>query len=139
MTKIRETPLGNSLLPIATNLCSIGLLTCVLSWAQLFVITWTVVHQAPTAVGFPRLEYWSVLPVLLKPSLPKLHIPAQTPGPAEAPLGPSFSSPVDRDSAEAGPILMLLATLPPLAHCSPQPSGSCLPFYRQKLRLRKLR
>ena len=29
--------------------------------AQLFVTPWTVVHQAPLSMGFPRQEYWSVL------------------------------------------------------------------------------
>ena len=27
-----------------------------------FVIPWTVSHQAPLPVGFPRKEYWSRLP-----------------------------------------------------------------------------
>ena len=49
---------------------------------------WTVAHQAPLSVGFPRQKYWSVLRVLLpKPSLPNLHIPAQTLGPARGPFG----------------------------------------------------
>jgi len=35
------------------------LLSCV--W--LFVTTWTVAHQAPLSMGFPRQEYWSRLPL----------------------------------------------------------------------------
>ena len=35
---------------------------CVLSHVQLFVSTWTVVHQAPLSMGFPRQENWSALP-----------------------------------------------------------------------------
>ena len=38
---------------------------CVLSRfsrVQLFVTTWTVVHQAPLSMGFSRQEYWSGLP-----------------------------------------------------------------------------
>ena len=27
-----------------------------------FVIPWTVAYQSPLSVGFPRQEYWSVLP-----------------------------------------------------------------------------
>ena len=27
-----------------------------------FVTPWTVVHQAPLSMGFPRQEYWSGLP-----------------------------------------------------------------------------
>ena len=36
---------------------------CVLSRVQLFAIPQTVAHQAPLSMGFPRLEYWSVLPL----------------------------------------------------------------------------
>ena len=32
----------------------VELLSCV----RLFVTQWTVAHQAPLSVGFPRLEYW---------------------------------------------------------------------------------
>ena len=32
-----------------------------LSQVQLFVTPWTIVHQAPLSVGFPRQEYWSRL------------------------------------------------------------------------------
>ena len=33
-----------------------------LSRVQLFATPWTVVHQAPPSMGFPRQEYWSGLP-----------------------------------------------------------------------------
>ena len=33
-----------------------------LSCVQLFVIPWTVAHQAPLSMEFPRQEYWSGLP-----------------------------------------------------------------------------
>ena len=29
---------------------------------QLFATPWTVAHQAPLPMGFPRQEYWSDLP-----------------------------------------------------------------------------
>ena len=32
------------------------------SCVQLFVTLWTVAHQAPLSMGFPRQEYWSELP-----------------------------------------------------------------------------
>ena len=32
---------------------------CVLSHAQLFVTPWTVTHQDPLSMGFPKPEYWS--------------------------------------------------------------------------------
>ena len=33
-----------------------------LSRVRFFVTTWTVAHQAPLSMGFPRQEYWSGLP-----------------------------------------------------------------------------
>ena len=33
-----------------------------LSCVQLFVTPWTVAHQAPLSMGFPRQEYWSGMP-----------------------------------------------------------------------------
>ena len=38
---------------------------CVLSHfsrVQLFVILWTLTHQAPLSMGFPRQEYWHGFP-----------------------------------------------------------------------------
>ena len=32
-----------------------------LSCVRLFVTPWTVAHQAPLSMGFPRQEYWSGL------------------------------------------------------------------------------
>ena len=31
-------------------------------YVQLFVMPWTVAHQAPLSMGFPRQEYWRGLP-----------------------------------------------------------------------------
>ena len=36
----------------------------ILNHVQLFVIQWTVAHQAPLSMGFSRQEYWSGLPLL---------------------------------------------------------------------------
>ena len=36
--------------------------TCVFSHIWLFVTPWTVAHQAPLSMGFPRQEYWSGVP-----------------------------------------------------------------------------
>ena len=33
-----------------------------LSLVRLFATPWTVAHQAPLSMGFPRQEYWSGLP-----------------------------------------------------------------------------
>ena len=41
-----------------------------LSCVQLFVSPWTVAHQAPLSLGFPRQEHWSVLPCLPPGDLP---------------------------------------------------------------------
>ena len=41
-----------------------------LSHLQLFVAPWTVAHQAPLSMGFPRQEYWSGLPCLPPGDLP---------------------------------------------------------------------
>ena len=47
-------------------LCALwyGFNCSVLSHARLFVTPWTVAHQAPPSMGFPRQEYWSGLPFL---------------------------------------------------------------------------
>ena len=53
-----------------------------LSCVQLFATSWTVAHQAPLLMGFPRQEHWSGLPF---PS------PGDLPDPGTEP--PSSSSP----------------------------------------------
>ena len=35
---------------------------CVLSHVRLFAPPWTIVHQAPLSMEFPRQEHWSGLP-----------------------------------------------------------------------------
>ena len=35
---------------------------CLVAMSDSFVTPWTVVHQAPLSMGFPRQEYWSGLP-----------------------------------------------------------------------------
>ena len=40
------------------------------SHVQLFVTLWTVAHQAPLSMGFPRQEYWSGLPFPSSGNLP---------------------------------------------------------------------
>ena len=42
---------------VGTHYCCL-----VLSHVQLFVTPWTVAHQAPLSMGFPRQECWSRLP-----------------------------------------------------------------------------
>ena len=48
----------------------------ILSWScdQLFVILWTVAHQAPLSMGFSRQEYWRGLPFPSPEDLPNTMI-----------------------------------------------------------------
>ena len=39
-----------------------------------FATPWTVVHQAPLSMGFPRLQYWSGLSFLSPGDLPNPEI-----------------------------------------------------------------
>ena len=47
---------------------------CCFSHVLLFVILWTVAHQAPLSIGFSRQEYWSGLPCPPPGDLPNLGI-----------------------------------------------------------------
>ena len=40
------------------------------SHLRLFVTLWSVAHQAPLSMGFPRQEYWSQLPCSPRENLP---------------------------------------------------------------------
>ena len=53
-----------------------------LSHVQLFVTPWTIAHQAPLSMGFPRQEYWRGLPF---PS------PGDLPNPGSEPSSPALS------------------------------------------------
>ena len=43
---------------------------CVLCRVQLFATPWTVAHQAPLSMEFPRVEYWSGMSFLTSGNLP---------------------------------------------------------------------
>ena len=45
-----------------------------LSHVRLFVIQWTIAHQAPLSMEFPREEYWSRLPFPTPGDLPDAGI-----------------------------------------------------------------
>ena len=49
------------------------------SCVQLFVILWTVAHQASLSMGFSRQEYWSGLPIPSPAGLPDLGIEPASP------------------------------------------------------------
>ena len=50
-----------------------------LSCVQLFVMLWTVAHQAPPSMGFSRQEYWSGLPFPSPGDLPDPGIEPRSP------------------------------------------------------------
>ena len=61
--------------------CMLSCFSCV----QLFVIPWTLAHQAPLSMGFPRQEYWNGLPCPSPGDLPDPGIkPASPESPALA-------------------------------------------------------
>ena len=65
-------------------LCVCAPLSC-FSYVQLFVMPWTVAHQAPLSLGFSRQEYWSGLPFPSPGALPDPGIkPASPSSPALA-------------------------------------------------------
>ena len=76
------------------------------SHVLLFATPWTVAHQAPLSMGFPRQEYWSGVPFPAPGALP-------TPGfkPASPPLAGGFftTEPPGKspDEEQSGCILLL--------------------------------
>ena len=54
---------------------------CILSHVQLFATPWTVAHQVPLSMGFPRQEYWSGLPFPIPGDLPEAGIEPTSPAP----------------------------------------------------------
>ena len=44
-----------------------------------FVTPWTIAHQAPLSLGFPRQEYWTGLPFLSSGDLPDPRISLESP------------------------------------------------------------
>ena len=44
-----------------------------------FVTPWTVAHQAPLSMGFPRQEYWSRVPLPSPGDLPDLGLQLESP------------------------------------------------------------
>ena len=50
-----------------------------LSRVRLFATLWTVAHQAPLSMGFPRQEYWSGLPFPAPGDLPDPGIEPRSP------------------------------------------------------------
>ena len=69
-------------LSILYNFSKFGILfVCALSLShvQLFATPWSVAHQAPLSMGFPRQEYWSRLPFPSPGNLPSTRIELRSP------------------------------------------------------------
>ena len=73
-----------------------------LSGVQLFAIPWTVAHQAPLSMGFPRPEYWSGWPC---------------PPPGDLPASLAFSGGCFTTEPPGKPLRALQQT--------PAPGGNC--------------
>ena len=71
-----ETLFGWSLDLRARDFC---MHACMLCHVQSFAIPWTVTHQAPLCMGFPRQEYWSGLPFPSPGDLPHPRIEHASP------------------------------------------------------------
>jgi len=63
-------------------MASKSICACVLSYVRLFTTPWTVTHQTPLSIGFPRQEYWSELPCLS---------PGDLPDPGIIPMSPALA------------------------------------------------
>ena len=76
-----------------------------LSHVRLFVTTWTVDHQAPPSMGFPRQECWSGLPF---PSSGDLPDPGIKPGPPALQADSLSSEPPGESAHGKGDINILI-------------------------------
>ena len=71
--------------PISLHLCVCArACTHMLSCVRLFVIPWTVAHQAPLSMGFSRQEHWSRFPFPSPGDLPKPRTETSLASPALA-------------------------------------------------------
>ena len=106
------------------------MLTCCSS-VQLFATLWTVAHQAPLSVEFPRQEYWSGLLCPPPGDLPNPGTGLSSPAlqvdslPAEAPVKLNSKGKVKVKSIS---LVQLFATPWTVAHQTP-PS---MEFFRQE-------
>ena len=90
-----RSPSPTSLLRITqTTYLTLCVCMCVLSHVRLFETPWTVAHQVPLSMEFPRQEYWSRLP---------FPAPGNLPDPGIKPTSPAFSVLTSRFSTTAPP------------------------------------
>ena len=108
--------------------CMLSRFICV----QLFATPWTVAHQAPLSVGFPRQEYWSALPCPPPGDLPD---PGMEPvSPASPALAGGFFTPEPprkpvstNPSAHSSTYTLVHHPPPSLNHPSTHPPQTCPP------------
>ena len=72
--------LGSPLESRITHICTPDYTRVGAQSFQLFATLWTIAHQAPLSMGFPRKEYWSGLP--FSPSEDLLHSSIEASSPA---------------------------------------------------------
>ena len=93
---------------------------CMLSHVQLFATPWSVAHQVPLSMGFPRQEYWSGLLFPSPGDLPEPGIEPMCPA-SPALAGRSFTTEPLRkpNSLHSSPLYQA----PPKAGPEPQKAG----------------
>ena len=78
----RESRLVERVSRLVERVSKDGVSRCVLNrlvMSNSFVTLWTVAHQAPLSLGFPKQEYWSGLPLLSPGDLPNPGIEPVSP------------------------------------------------------------
>ena len=83
MANGKHSVLMRAFLLLVVIVCVCVCARVLLSHVQLFVTPWTVAHQAPLSMRFPRQEYWSGLPCPTRGDLPNPGIEPTSP---EAPV-----------------------------------------------------
>ena len=63
---------------LCVSKCQVSWYVYVLSYVQLFATPWTIAHQAPLSMEFPRQEYWSGFPLPPPGDLPDTGIKASS-------------------------------------------------------------
>ena len=93
---------------------------CSVTRVQLFVTSWTIAHQAPLSIGFPRQEYWSGL------SFPS---PGHLPDPGTESTSPALQAGSLLLSHQGSPLFAVTQTHRSHAYLRAfAPAASCLEF-----------
>ena len=83
---------------VLSHFSQINKQTCRFSRVQLFATPWTMAHQTPLSVGFPRQEFWSGLPNPTPWDLPDSRIKPKSPALKvdSLPLAPSWKPQINK-------------------------------------------